>query len=95
MELGVPAPKHRNSRTAWPNHSAPSRQAPSAPPNTDRQSSKDWAAMRISFQSGTVPSKGEGKIASTPVSLCAAVKNPKNRTRRPSALVDGRAIIAR
>jgi hypothetical protein len=95
MELDVPAPKHRNSRTAWPNSSAPSRQAANAPPNTDRQSSKDWAAMRFSWDSGAHPSKGKGNIASTSVSLCAAVRKTQNRTIRPSALVDGRTIIAR
>jgi hypothetical protein len=95
MELGVSTPKYRNNRTAWRNNSAPSRHAPNAPPNIDKQESKDATAMPIPSDSATVPSKGEGTIGSTSLSLCAAVKKTKNRTRRASALVDGRAIIAR
>lgn len=89
------APKQRNSRTAWPNNSAPNRHAPIAPPSTDRLNSKDPTALRISCQSGKVPNNGDGKTNSTPLCLCAALKKPKNRTKRPSGLVSGGAIIAR
>jgi hypothetical protein len=95
MELGVSVPKHRNNRTAWRNNSAPCRHAPNAPPNTDKQESKDATAMPIPSDSGTVPSKGQGTIGSTSLSLCPALKKTENRTNRASALVDGRAIIAR
>lgn len=95
MELGVHVPRHRNSRTAWRNSSAPSRQTSCTPPNTDRHESRDAAARPIPADSGTLPSRAEGTLGSTPVSRCAALKNTKNRTKRPSGRVDGRATIAR
>ena len=95
MELGVHAPRHRNSRTAWPNSSAPSRQTPCTPPNTDRHESKDVIARYIPSDSATPPSRAEGTLGAVSVSLCAALKKAKNRTRRPSGRVDGRTTIAR
>ena len=95
MELGVHAPRHRNSRTAWPNSSAPNRQTACTPPNTDRHESRDAVASPIPSDSATPSSRAEGTLGASPVSLCATLKKAKNRTRRPSGRVDGRAIIAR
>jgi len=95
MELGVHAPRHRNSRTAWPNSSAPSRQTSCTPPNTDRHVSKDVIDRYVPVDSATLPSRAEGTLCASPVSLCVALKKAKNRTSRPSGRVDGSATIAR
>jgi hypothetical protein len=91
----VLAPGQRNSRTPWPNHLAPSRQASSAPPSAFKLFSIDSTAIRLSCAQGAVlrqPGPSSGK---EPSALCAWETNRLNRTRRASTLADAGATIAR